>query len=308
MSPDDARSTSATTLRTRVERAVDQPTTKWIVPDTGLTAAARFLVTLKDGSGVFVKAATDEQTERWLHTEYLALRQVPERFVPRVVAWLDEPGSRPVLVVEDLRRAHWPAGHEGVDWREGDIDRVLAAVADLAGVRAPAAFEPTPPRPAYWPSLLREGPDRAAFLDLGLCSAGWLNGAATALTEAEAGLDDSGDSLVHGDLRSDNICVADDRVVFVDWSDASRGSAEHDLALLLPTLHLEGGPMPYDVLPAAGGWAAAGGASLARRILDDAGAPGWLVKVFVRLLAIDLAWAASCLDLPRPDGIDWRSI
>ncbi|GAA2758947.1 phosphotransferase [Actinopolymorpha rutila] len=306
--PDDARSIS-TTLRARVEHALGQQSTEWVKPDTGLSAAARYSVTLNDGSGVFVKAATDDETERWLRTEYLALRHVPERFVARVVAWLDEPGSHPVLVVEDLRRAHWPAGHEGVDWREGDVDRVLAAVADLAGIPAPAAFEPAAPRPAYWPTLLHEGPDRrAAFLDLGLCTAGWLNGAATALIEAEAGLDDRGDSLVHGDLRSDNICVAHDRVVFVDWSHASRGSAEHDLALLLPTLHLEGGPMPYDVLPTAGGWAAAGGALLARRVLDERGAPGWLVNVFVRLIAIDLAWAASCLDLPRPDGIDWRSI
>ncbi|MET9023450.1 phosphotransferase [Actinopolymorpha sp. NPDC004070] len=306
--PDDAWSTSAAILRARVERAVGQSSTDWTEPDTGLSAAARFSVTLKDGSGVFVKAATDDQTEGWLRAEYLALREVPERFVPRVVAWLDEPGHRPVLVVEDLRGAHWPAGHEGVDWREGDIDRVLAAVADLAGVAAPASFEPSPRRPAYWPTLLGEGPDRAAFLDLGVCSAGWLAGVASVLTEAEAGLDDSGDSLVHGDLRSDNICVAGDRVIFVDWSHASRGSAEHDLSLLLPTLHLEGGPLPYDVLPTSGGWAAAGSASLARRVLDDSGAPDWLVRVFVRLLAIDLAWAASCLGLPRPDGADWRSI
>ncbi|WP_157728118.1 phosphotransferase [Actinopolymorpha singaporensis] len=297
-----------TDIRARVERALDQPSTEWIKPDTGLSAAERYLVTLKDGSGVFVKAATDDETERWLRTEYLALRHAPERFTPQVVAWLDEHGKHPVLVVEDLGRAHWPAGHEGVDWRDGDIDRVLAAVAALSAVRAPDAFEPTPRRPAYWPTLLGKGSDRAAFLDLGLCSVGWLTRAAAVLTDAEASLDDSGDSLVHGDLRSDNICVADDRVIFVDWSHASRGSAEHDLALLLPTLHLEGGPAPYDVLPKAGGWAAAGAALLARRVLDEPGTPDWLVSVFVRLIAIDLAWAASCLGLPQPDGIDWRSI
>ncbi len=297
-----------TDLRARVERVLGRPSTEWVEPDTGLTAAARYSVMLEDGSSVFVKAATDDQTERWLRNEHLALHHAPERFTPRVVAWLDEPGDHPVLVVEDLRSAHWPAGHEGVNWREGDIERVLAAVTDLSGVPAPAAFEPSARRRAYWPTFLGEGPDRAAFLGFGLCTADWLADAASVLTEAEGNLDDSGDALVHGDLRSDNICVTDDRVVFVDWSHASRGSAEHDLALLLPTLHLEGGPMPYDVLPKAGGWAAAGAASLARRVLDDDGAPDWLVSVFVRLIAIDLAWAASCLGLPRPDGEDWRAI
>ena len=306
--PDGVWSTSPAALRERLERALDQSVREWVEPDTGLSAAARYSVTLGDRSRVFVKAATDDQTERWLRTEYLALQHVPERFVPGVLAWLDEPGCYPVLVVEDLRRAHWPASHQGVDWRAGDIDRVLTAVSDLSRVQAPRGFVPSRRGPALWPAFVREGPDRDAFLGLGLCSAAWLSDAAHPLLKAEGSLDDSGDRLVHGDLRSDNICIDAERVVFVDWSNASRGHAEHDLALLLPTLHLEGGPVPFDVLPAGGGWAAAGCASLARRVLDERATPPWLARVFVRLIAIDLSWAASCLGLPRPDGTDWRTI
>ncbi|MEQ4210247.1 phosphotransferase [Actinopolymorpha sp. B9G3] len=295
-------------IRERIERVLDQPVKEWVKPDTGLSAAARHSVTLADGSRVFVKAATDEPTEGWLRTEYLALQHVPERFVPRVVAWVDEPGCHPILVVEDLRHAHWPASHQGVDWREGDIDRVLAAVADLCRVPAPSGLVPTRRGQGRWPALVREGPARAAFLELGLCSAPWLDHAAPALVDAEAGLDDTGDRLVHGDLRSDNICVDAERVVFVDWADASCGHAEHDLANLLPTLHLEGGPPPYDVMPTGAGWAAAGCALLVRRAVGERAAPPWLVKVFVRLAAIDLAWAAACLGLPQPDGLDWQAI
>jgi hypothetical protein len=306
--PNGAQSASEAVIRERLERGLDQPAREWTIPDTGLSAAVRYSVRLDDGNGVFIKAATDEQTERWLRTEYLALQHVPERFVPRVVAWLDEPGCHPILVVEDLRRAHWPATHQGVNWREGDIDQVLAAVGDLSRVQAPPVFDPSTRRPALWPALMRTGPDRDAFLDRGRCSATWLSRAAHSLAEAEACLDDSGDWVVHGDLRSDNICIAAERVVFVDWSDACRGNAEHDLALLLPTLHLEGGPLPYDVLPAGGGWASAGCSLLARRVLDERGLPPWLAKVFVRLAAIDLSWAASSLGLPQPDGIDWQRI
>ena len=297
-------------IRERLERVLDQPAREWVRPDTGLSGAVRYSVTLEDGSRVFMKAATDDQTERWLRSEYLALQQVPERFVPSVVAWLDEPGSHPILVVEDLRHAHWPASHQGVDWREGDLDRVLAAVADLSRVPAPSGFASSPRgAAARWPAMVQHGPDRDSFLDLGLCSAAWLSDAAPVLVEAEARLDDSGDWVVHGDLRSDNICIDGDRVVFVDWSHASRAHAEHDLANLLPTLHLEGGPPPYDVMPAGGAWAAAGCALLSRRLLDErATLPPWLAKVFVRLIAIDLSWAASCLGLPQPDGIDWRTI
>lgn len=306
--PGGAQATAAAGIRERLERALGQPVGEWAKPDTGLSAAARYSVTLEDGSHVFIKAATDEQTGRWLRTEHLALQHVPERFVPHVLAWLDEPGCHPILVVEDLRHAHWPASHQGVDWREGDINRVLAAVSDLSGVRAPSAFAPTSRHPARWPAFVPEGPNHDAFLGLRLCSAAWLTYAAPLLIEAEASLDDSGDRLVHGDLRSDNMCIDSERVVFVDWSDASRGNAEHDLAELLPTLHLEGGPEPYEMLPTGGGWAAAGCALLARRVLDERSLPSWLATVFVRLAAIDLSWAASCLGLPQPDGIDWRKI
>ena len=306
--PDSADPTSAATIRARVERALGQAATEWEVPETGLSAAARYSVTLADRSRVFVKAATDDDTERWLRTEHLALQRVPGRFVPAVVAWLDGPDGRPILVVEDLSRAHWPASHRGVCWRGGDLVRVIAAVADLSLVRAPTAFEARAHGPAHWPALASDGSDRAAFLDLGLCSPAWLSVAAPLLVQAEATLDDTGDRVVHGDLRSDNICLDGTRVVFVDWSHAARGHPDHDLAQLLPTLHLEGGPRPVDVMPNGGEWAAAGSASLARRLLDETALPGWLAEVFIRLIAIDLEWAAASLGIPAPDGADWRAI
>lgn len=295
-------------IRQRLEGVLGRSAREWASPETGLSAAARYSVTLDGGGSVFVKAATDDQTAGWLRTEYLALRHVPERFTPRVVAWLDEPGRYPILVTEDLRHAHWPASDRGVDWRPGDIDRVLAAVADLSTVRAPEALAPVPRGAPRWPDLVRDGAGRDAFLGLGLCSAAWLDAAGPVLVEAEARLDTGGDQVVHGDLRSDNICLEPGRVVFVDWSSAARGSAAHDVAQLLPTLHLEGGPPPETVMPDGGRWAAAGCAALARRAVEDRSAPSWLVAVFVRLAAINLSWAASCFGLTPPDGVEWRAI
>ncbi|MFC7619631.1 phosphotransferase [Microlunatus sp. GCM10028923] len=286
-------------LRRRVEQALGRPTTSWAVPDTGLSSASRHSVGLADGSRVFVKAATDDDTEHWLRTEHLSLQHVPERFATKIIAWLDGPG-RPILVTEDLSRAHWPANHQGVVWRPGDVELLLTAVAELARIEAPDVFPATPRIQARWPGLL-SGPERTAFLALQLCSEGWLDDAGPQLVAAEARCDEGGTSLVHGDLRSDNICIDGDRAVFVDWSQTTRGSADHDLAGLLPTLHLEGGALPYDVMPDGAPWAAAGAATLTRRVLHDP-LPGWLAAVMTRLVAIDLAWAASSLGLPPPDG------
>ncbi|MEJ1087483.1 phosphotransferase [Microbacterium sp. Mu-80] len=48
--------------------------------------------------------------------------------------------------------------------------------------------------------------------------------------------------LIHGDLRADNILLADDRARFIDWPYAVRGAAWFDLPSLLPSVEAGGGP------------------------------------------------------------------
>ena len=57
--------------------------------------------------------------------------------------------------------------------------------------------------------------------------------------------------LVHGDVRSDNVLVTDDGVVFVDWPHGAVGNAAFDLVAWAPSVVLEGGPPPEDLLARA---------------------------------------------------------
>jgi aminoglycoside phosphotransferase (APT) family kinase protein len=62
----------------------------------------------------------------------------------------------------------------------------------------------------------------------------------------------TGDRLVHGDVRSDNILLTTDgRVVFVDWSSACIGADWFDLVTMLASIELEGGGTPESVLKMA---------------------------------------------------------
>lgn len=77
---------------------------------------------------------------------------------------------------------------------------------------------------------------------------------AETLTAVDAEADTAlelGAYLVHGDVRSDNVCnlsnAGEREVRLVDWSHAGAGHELHDLVQLLPTLHLEGGPPPWQV-------------------------------------------------------------
>jgi aminoglycoside phosphotransferase (APT) family kinase protein len=60
----------------------------------------------------------------------------------------------------------------------------------------------------------------------------------------------AGDSLVHVDIRSDNLCLRNSCAVIFDWNQASIGNPLFDLAEWLPSLAAEGGPPP-EQLPAA---------------------------------------------------------
>ena len=56
----------------------------------------------------------------------------------------------------------------------------------------------------------------------------------------------AGDTLVHGDLRADNILLAGERVLFVDWPHAAVGAPWVDLLCMLPSVAMQGGPDPVD--------------------------------------------------------------
>jgi aminoglycoside phosphotransferase (APT) family kinase protein len=257
-------------------------------------------VELADGTRVFVKAATTSDTAAWLRNEHVAIRAAP-RCAPRMVAWRDDRNDEPMLITECLQ-GHWPASHAGVEWRAGDLERVFAALRELASLPPPSGLTAsTASTTEHWRELSRRVD---AVVALGLCTRAWLERNIDALARAEARLDRTGSAFVHGDVRSDNICLLDDRVCFVDWSNAHAGASETDLATFLPTAHLEGGPAPYSILPNAAPWAAMQSGDLIRRAIDETtSAPAWLQRVFRRLAGINLDWAAASLGLPRREVV-----
>lgn len=108
-------------------------------------------------------------------------------------------------------------------WRPEQLDRVLAAVAGLTVERAPLGSDH--PRLGGWASLA--GP--AGSLDP------WAGEMLPRLIELEAeGLAAArGNGLVHFDLRPGTVLLGEDRVTFLDWAHARRGSPLVDLILLL---------------------------------------------------------------------------
>jgi thiamine kinase-like enzyme len=211
----------------------------------------RFSVQLEDGRRVFVKAAQAEHTAEWLRREHEVYAGLRGSFIPRLVGFEDDP-VYPVLVLEELSDADWE-----VRWDAERIALVRAALAELAASEPPVNTHPVRVTFAAlfgrWRAVEQE-PE--PFLATGIRSRVWLERALPTLLEAADAVPADGDELVHLDVRSDNLCFREGAAILVDWNWLSTGNAELDVAGWLPSLALEGGPQPWELLAGGGEYAA----------------------------------------------------
>jgi hypothetical protein len=286
-------------LAERVARHLGQRLLGWRVVAHGYTTALRLIVTCADGTSAFVKGATDSRTATWLRMEHGVYSQVQARFLPIMRAWEDN-GSAPFLVLEDLTKAVWQT-----PWTMARITQVLDTLRQVAATPPPTCLPSLEERRSSLSGWAQVDREPEPFLRVGLCSAAWLGHSIGALMAAEARTQLAGDDLVHGDVRSDNLCFVGDRVVLVDWNWACRGNGIIDIAGWLPSLHLEGGPLPDTILPDQPHLAATiSGYFAARAGLPVEQASRQIRALQRAQLEVALAWAARALCLPPADARD----
>jgi len=252
---------------------------------------------LPDGERAFVKCARGDDTASWIRDEHLFYAQTRGApFLPRMLGW-DDDGERPVIALEDLSDAHWPP-----PWTPDQVDAVIACLAEVAAAPAPPDLPRAADSQFDFQGWIEIEDDPASFLDLGLCSAAWLDAALPILRFATEIAPLDGDALMHFDVRSDNLCIRDGRAILVDWNFACVGNPLADVACWLPSLHAEGGPAPDEILPEG---AAELAALLAGYFASHAARPEIPEAPHVRTLQLRqartaLPWAARALGLPPP--------
>jgi hypothetical protein len=282
---DDARSVLA-------ERLGIRPLTRSV--RGGYTLMERWLVEFPDGGRGFAKVAVDEPTAGFLRDEHRVYSQVEEPFLPRLLAWEDD-GERPILVIEDLSEAHWPP-----PWRPGDVEAVLAALEQLHATAPPAGLPPLTIDELHTWREVKADPE--PFLSLGLCSSEWLERSLPELLAATDRCDVRGDAFLHLDTRSDNICIRDEEALIVDWNWAGLGNEMIDAAFWAPSLFVEGGPAPAELLPEAGELTAVVSGFFApiAGLPPNFGAPT-VRALQLAQLKVALPWAVDVLGLPPLD-------
>lgn len=238
-------------LEERVARIAGARPVRWVRRSGGYAANERWSVELDDARRVFVKHAVGEPLAGFLRDEHRLYLEVQAPFMPELIGF-DDNGEWPALVLEDLSHAAW-----SWSWTQEHVAAVRATLDEVHALAPPTWLR----RPGEHLWSLSDGWDQIAadpqpFLSLGLVDATWLDTNLAELRRAAHGAAVDGEQLIHFDVRSDNICFVHGRAVFVDWNLASRGSATLDVAFWLPSLHAEGGPAPWKILPRAPDFAA----------------------------------------------------
>src|SRR4029079_7870665 len=119
----------------------------------------------------------------------------------------------------DLSDARWPP-----PWDEQSVASVLATLERINRLPFPIQL---PKLAAQREGLMRwRSVARAPepFLALGLCDARWLQDYLPKRMAAETAARLDGDDLLHGDVKSGNICFLDGRCMLIDWNWACRGN------------------------------------------------------------------------------------
>ena len=134
-------------------------------------------------------------------------------------------------------------------WDRTELETVVAALQDVHDVLtpSPAAHLETAQR------FFRHFFGGWLALAAGTDTAGldpWSQGNLPRLVELEARWPEAidGQTLIHGDIRSDNILIGPAGPVFVDWPHAAVGNPVFDLVAWAPSVVLEGGPTPEELL------------------------------------------------------------
>ncbi len=278
---------------------------------SGFSPGYASVLELADGTDVFVKAVSPEQNPQ---SPELARAEI------RVAGVLPPGVCAPDLLWHHDDGTWVVSGFDAVDgrppeipWRPQDLERVLAAVADLAEAGTPApdglptAAESLAGVLDGWARLVDDGPavDRAVTL-VGV-HGDWLRTHLDTLREWAGSAREAvtGRTLLHADLRADNVMLDhdDEQVWLIDWPHAARDGARwFDLLAMLPSVQMQGGGDPDEIF-----WAHPNSRGADRDAVRAAlaGVAGYFVEAAVRPAPLGLSNLRPFQAAQGVAALDW---
>lgn len=261
-------------VRAEIEQACGAAVVQARTAPGGFSPGLAARILCADGQRWFVKAASAEvnpdtpllhRQEARILGDLDSLISAGRVAAPRLRATVEH-GPWFALITDDI-----DGQHPALPWQDEQLDQVLRALDELASALTPAPI--TVPTIADYlgadftgwriladhPANERLDPwSRDQLGDLAAMEATWA-------AHAE------GSTLLHGDIRADNLLLTDGGVVAVDWPHACRGAAFVEVVLLAPSVAMQGGPEPANLIARSRTGRSASAASLTATVCALAG-------------------------------------
>lgn len=165
----------------------------------------------------------------------------PEASVPRLLWTYDEAGWV-ALGFTDIE-GHTPA----LPWRDGDLNLVIEGLQRLHEVLTPSPVAGSTAAEGFATQIKGWG-ELQSTSAAGLNSWSERNLGRLVDLEAAAPAMLAGRTLLNFDVRADNILIANEQVFFVDWPWARIGPPFVEWVALAPSVQMQGGPRPEELL------------------------------------------------------------
>ncbi len=229
--------------RAGIERVLGSPVIAAQSRPGGFSPGLAARLTLADGRRVFAKAMSDSPNPMGpmlLRREMEVLQGLPTGLpIAYPVGGYDD-GNWVALLLNDID-GDTPA----LPWHPEELDRVMAAVHTLgvaltpSPIAAPPIAERLAEDFAQWRALIARpaGVERLP---------GWVRDHLPVLAALEDQWANAaiGDTLLHMDLRADNVLLTGEQVVIVDWPHAAIGARWIDPLCMIPSIVMQDGGDP----------------------------------------------------------------
>ena len=235
--PDHVRDAIEERIGGRVVEALTQP--------SGFSPGLAARLRTSDGRRCFVKAVSEKanpDTPGIHRREAVVVAGLPPGVAVPQLLWTYDEGGWVALGFTDID-GRTPAQ----PWQPHELDMVIAGLQRLHEMLTPSPVESSSAAQAF-ATHIRGWDELQARQAAGLDSWSARNLERLVELEASAPAMLSGQTLLNFDVRADNILIAGDRVFFVDWPWARIGPPFVEWLALAPSVHMQGGPTPEELL------------------------------------------------------------
>lgn len=231
-------------VRRAIEERIGGNVVEAVTQPGGFSPGLAARVRTSDGQRCFVKAVSElanPDTPSLHRREAEVVAALPRDAPVPALLWSYDESGWVALGFEDI------AGHLPIQpWRDDELQLVIDGLCRLQALLTPSPIDSTAARDAFATHITGWSEMKATRAPLDTWSARHLDRLVD--LEAQAPAAAKGNTLLNFDMRADNILIAGDEVFFVDWPWARIGAPFVEWLGFAPSVQMQGGPKPDDLL------------------------------------------------------------